>query len=40
MASTGSKMQYRFLGRSGLQVSVIALGGWYDAATANKLRDF
>jgi len=24
------KMQYRFLGRSGLQVSVIALGGWYD----------
>jgi hypothetical protein len=24
------KMQYRFLGRSGLQVSVISLGGWYD----------
>jgi hypothetical protein len=23
------KMQYRFLGRSGLQVSVISLGGWY-----------
>lgn len=22
------KMQYRFLGRSGLQVSVISLGGW------------
>jgi hypothetical protein len=23
-----SKMEYRFLGRSGLQVSAIALGGW------------
>lgn len=23
------KMEYRFLGRSGLQVSVISLGGWY-----------
>ena len=22
------KMEYRFLGRSGLQVSVISLGGW------------
>lgn len=22
------KMQYRFLGRSGLQVSAISLGGW------------
>lgn len=30
MASTEQlpKMQYRFLGRSGLQVSVISLGGW------------
>jgi aryl-alcohol dehydrogenase-like predicted oxidoreductase len=27
------KMQYRFLGRSGLQVSVIALGGWYGAGS-------
>lgn len=23
-----NKMQYRFLGRSGLQVSAISLGGW------------
>lgn len=23
------KMEYRFLGRSGLQVSAISLGGWY-----------
>lgn len=33
MASTDApqdvpKMQYRFLGRSGLQVSAISLGGW------------
>ncbi|KAI9753344.1 MAG: hypothetical protein M4579_005202 [Chaenotheca gracillima] len=29
MASTGTtQMQYRFLGRSGLQVSAISLGGW------------
>ncbi|KAK5276549.1 hypothetical protein LTR40_011480, partial [Exophiala xenobiotica] len=31
MAASGDslpKMQYRFLGRSGLQVSVISLGGW------------
>lgn len=24
----GTNMQYRFLGRSGLQVSAISLGGW------------
>ena len=29
MGSEGlPKMQYRFLGRSGLQVSAISLGGW------------
>ena len=28
MASDLPKMQYRFLGRSGLQVSAISLGGW------------
>lgn len=30
MGSEGKlpKMEYRFLGRSGLQVSVISLGGW------------
>jgi hypothetical protein len=29
MGSAGTpKMQYRFLGRSGLQVSAISIGGW------------
>jgi aryl-alcohol dehydrogenase-like predicted oxidoreductase len=28
MAEGLPKMQYRFLGRSGLQVSAISLGGW------------
>lgn len=33
------KMQYRFLGRSGLQVSVISLGGWYEVETV-MVREF
>lgn len=28
MASSLPDMQYRFLGRTGLKVSVIGLGGW------------
>jgi predicted aldo/keto reductase-like oxidoreductase len=33
------KMQYRFLGRSGLQVSVISLGGWvtYGGSVGDQL---
>lgn len=40
MASSDSlpKMQYRFLGRSGLQVSAISIGGWYDTVLSLFVR--
>jgi len=38
-AEKTTKMQYRFLGRSGLQVSVISLGGWvtYGGAVGDEI---
>lgn len=39
-AESTPKMQYRFLGRSGLQVSVISLGGWltYGGHVENRMQ--